>query len=142
MNYWLLKTEPSDYSFDDLAGEVAGTVWDGVGNYAALKHLRDIQEGDQAFIYHTGRERSIVGIAKVTSDPYPDPQQDDERMMVVEVAAERSLERPVPLAELRDEPVFAEFDLVTNPRLSVMPVRREYWDRIVQRAASAASDGA
>lgn len=134
MSYWLLKTEPSDYSYDDLEGEPSGTVWDGVRNYAALKYLRDMEKGDRALVYHTGNQRRVVGVAEVVSDPYPDPNADDERMMAVDVAADFRLERPVPLSELRDLEAFAGHPLVTQPRLSVMEIEPDLWDEILRRA--------
>lgn len=134
MRYWLLKTEPSDYSFDDLESEPAGTVWDGIRNYAALKYLRDMEKGDRALVYHTGGVRSVVGVAEVASDPYPDPEEDDERMMVVDLKAVRRLPRPVSLAELRDDPAFADHPLLRQPRLSVMELLPELWERILERA--------
>lgn len=134
MRYWLLKTEPSDYAYDDLEDEPSGTVWDGVRNYAALKYLRDMETGDRALVYHTGSVRAAVGVAEVTSDPYPDPEADDERMMVVDVAADRRLPRPVPLAELRDDPAFADHPLLRQPRLSVMELPPELWERILVKA--------
>lgn len=134
MRYWLLKTEPSAYGYDDLEGEPSGTVWDGVRNYAALKFLRDMEKGDRALVYHTGGVRAAVGVAEVTSDPYPDPAADDERMMVVDVAAERRLPRPVPLSDLRDDPAFADHPLVRQPRLSVMELPPDLWERILERA--------
>lgn len=134
MSYWLLKTEPSDYSYDDLEAEPSGTVWDGVRNYAALKYLRDMEKGDRALVYHTGDQRRAVGVAEVVSDPYPDPEGGDERMMVVDVAADFRLERPVPLSELRDLEAFASHPLVTQPRLSVMEVEPDLWEEILRRA--------
>lgn len=134
MSYWLLKTEPSDYSYDELEGEPSGTVWDGVRNYAALKYLRDMVKGDLALVYHTGKVRAAVGIARVASDPYPDPESDDERMMVVDVAAERRLTRPVALSQLRDEPAFSGHPLVRQPRLSVVELAPEEWSRILELA--------
>lgn len=134
MSYWLLKTEPSDYSYGELEGEPSGTVWDGVRNYAALKYLRDMVKGDLALVYHTGNVRAAVGIARVTSDPYPDPESDDERMMVVDVTAERRLTRPVPLSELRDDPAFSGHPLTRQGRLSVVGLAPEEWDRILELA--------
>lgn len=133
MTYWLLKTEPSDYSYDDLENEPAGTVWDGVRNYAALKYLRDMRKGDRAIVYHTGRVRAAVGVAEVISDPYPDPAGDDERMMVVDVVADLRLRRPVPLADLRELPVAQDHPLVRQSRLSVMDLTPELWEEILRR---------
>jgi predicted RNA-binding protein with PUA-like domain len=129
--FWLLKTEPSDYSIDDLERD-AGTVWDGVSNNAALKHIREVAKGDRALVYHTGGERAAVGIARVTSDPYPDPRGDDPRLVVFDVEPERRLPEPVTLAAVKAEPAFEGFDLVRLPRLSVMPVPPEHWRRLLK----------
>ncbi|MGD2114371.1 MAG: EVE domain-containing protein [Acidobacteriota bacterium] len=137
MRYWLLKTEPSDYSFDDLENEPSGTVWDGVKNYAALKFLRDMEEGDRALVYHTGGQRRVVGIARVTSDAYPDPEEDDAKIQVVDVEADRRLERPVPLAELKADPAFDGHPLVKQPRLSVMELLPDQWQRVLELGQSA-----
>lgn len=129
MSYWLLKTEPSDYSYADLERD-GRTVWDGVANNAALKHMRAIREGDEALIYHTGKERRAVGVARVVSDPYPDPQSDDERLVVFDIEPRRELATPAPLAEIKQDPDFAAFDLVRIPRLSVMPVPPKLWRKL------------
>jgi predicted RNA-binding protein with PUA-like domain len=126
---WLFKTEPSTYSFDDLAREKK-TTWDGVKNAVARKHLREIARGDRVLIYHTGDEKAVVGIAKTVSDPYPDPKAKDPKAVVVDVAPVARLERPVTLAELKARPGLASFPLVRLPRLSVMPVRQTEWDTI------------
>jgi predicted RNA-binding protein with PUA-like domain len=133
MSYWLLKTEPSDYSYDDLEGEPAGTVWDGIRNHAALKYLRQMEKGDRALVYHTGNERRVVGVAEVLSDAYPDPNADDERRMVVDLAADFRLARPVPLADLRGEEAFAGHPLLTQPRLSAMEIEPALWEAILHR---------
>lgn len=130
MAYWLLKTEPSEYSFDDLLREKR-TVWDGVTNALALKHLRAMGRGDLAFVYHTGTERSIVGIAEVVSNPHPDPERDDPRLVVVTLRPVQPLARPVPLAEIRGLPGFSEFGLLRLPRLSVVPVAPAQWKRLL-----------
>lgn len=128
-NYWLLKTEPSVYSYVDLEQDKR-TVWDGVANPLALKHLRAMKKGDLAFIYHTGGEKQIVGIAEVASDARPDPKQDDARFVVVDLKPREKLVRPVTLAEVKSRKEFAEFDLVRMGRLSVMPVSAARWERI------------
>jgi predicted RNA-binding protein with PUA-like domain len=130
---WLLKTEPGDFSFDDLERAVS-TVWDGVANFTALRHMREVRKGDRALIYHTGNERAVVGTATVLSDAYPDPKLDDPRIVVFDVEADERLPRPVTLAEVKADPAFEGFDLVRLPRLSVMPVPRELWDRILKMA--------
>ncbi len=133
MNYWLLKTEPSDYSFADLQRD-GSTVWDGVANNAALKHMRSMQPGDQTLIYHTGNERQAVGLAEVTSAPYPDPQTNDEKLVVVDVRAVRPLAQPVTLTEIKADPAFADWALVRQGRLSVVPVPPELWKRLLHMA--------
>lgn len=133
MNYWILKTEPDSYAFSDLEREGA-TVWDGVSNNAALKHLRDIQPGDLALIYHTGEERSAVGLAEITSAPYPDPKLGDSKLVVVDIKPLRRLSRPVTLAGIKADPAFAQFALVRQGRLSVVPVPAELWERLLQMA--------
>jgi predicted RNA-binding protein with PUA-like domain len=120
-NYWLLKTEPSTYSFADLEREKRA-VWDGVSNALALKHLRSMKRGDLAFIYHTGDEKQIVGIAEVTGDPYPDPKQKEPRLVVVDLKPRERLARAVTLAEVKGRAEFRDFELVRMGRLSVMPV--------------------
>lgn len=130
MAYWLLKTEPSDYAYADLEAD-RRTLWDGVGNNLALKHLRQIRQGDQALIYHTGKERMVVGVAEVTSDPFPDPERDNPRLVVVEVKPKRKLAKPIPLAEIKADPQLEDFDLVRLPRLSVMPVAEAVWKRLL-----------
>lgn len=130
MAYWLLKTEPSDYAYADLEADQE-TLWDGVGNNLALKHLRQIRRGDEALIYHTGKERMVVGIAEVTSDPFPDPERDNPRLAVVEVKPGRKLAKPIPLAEIKADPALKDFDLVRLPRLSVMPVSEAVWNRLL-----------
>jgi len=135
MAFWLLKTEPGDYSFADLEHD-GSTSWDGVANNAALKHLRGARPGDLALVYHTGDERAAVGIAELTSGPYPDPAAGDERLVVVDVKPVRRLVRPVTLAAVKADPFFAGFALVREPRLSVMPVTPAQWRRLLELAES------
>lgn len=129
MPYWLLKTEPNDYSWSDLERD-GGAVWDGVGNNLALKHMRAVREGDHAFVYHTGKERAVVGVAEITSDPYPDPKRDEDRLVVFDLAPLRELAAPVTLTAVKADDAFADFALVRNSRLSVMPVPTALWKRI------------
>lgn len=130
MQYFLLKTEPSVYSFDDLMRDKA-TVWDGVTNFAALKHMRSMHKGDNAFIYHSGDEKQVVGIAKIISEPRPDPKANDDKIVVVDVQAVQKLKKPVPLSVIKSKKEFKNFPLVRIPRLSVMPVPKELWDVIL-----------
>jgi len=133
--YWLLKTEPSDYSYADLNRD-GKTIWDGVSNNLALKHLRNMKRGDLAFIYHTGKERALVGIAEVISDPYPDPKKNDPKLAVVEVKAREELPHSVSLAEVKADSKFSDFLLVRLPRLSVMPVTPPQWNRLLAMAGA------
>lgn len=138
--FFLLKSEPGDYSFDDLEKD-GSTVWDGVRNYAALKHMREARKGDMALIYHTGRERAAVGIARITSDAYPDPQAGDPKVVVFDIQPVERLERPVTLAEVKDDPAFSDFALVTQSRLSAMPVPPELWERLLEMGRADAPRG-
>ncbi|NTU80940.1 MAG: EVE domain-containing protein [Chloroflexales bacterium] len=133
MPCWLLKTEPGSYSYDDLARDGV-TVWDGVTNNAALMHLRAMAPGDQALIYHTGDERRAVGLAELASGPYPDPKLDDPKLVVVDVRAMRPLPTPVDLAAIKADPFFADFALVRQGRLSVVPISAEQWARLLGMA--------
>lgn len=131
MAYWLLKTEPGEYAYADL--EAAGRdVWDGVRNAVALRHLGAMRPGDQAFVYHSGKERAVVGVARVVSEPRPDPAGSDPRWIVVDVEPVGRLARPVSLAELKADRTFDGWELVRLPRLSVMPVPPGLWERILE----------
>ena len=133
MTYWLLKSEPQDYSYTDLK-QAERTVWNGVKNPLALKYLRTMQPTDEALFYHTGKERRVVGIAQILSLPYPDPALDDPKLVVVDIRAVRSLPQPVTLAQIKQSGNFADFDLIRLPRLSVVPVSAQYWQKILQLA--------
>ena len=134
-NHWLLKTEPSTYSYADLERDKKA-VWDGVSNALALKHLRSMKRGDLAFIYHTGDEKQIVGITEVTSDPYPDPKEKDTRLVVVDLKPQKRLARPVTLSEVKGDAEFRDFELVRIGRLSVMPVSESRWKKLVKMASA------
>lgn len=136
MNYWILKTEPSTYSFDDLLREKTA-VWDGVKNPVALKHLRAMQRGDEVLVYHTGDEKAVVGRARVTKEAYPDPKKQDPRLVVVELAAGPRLPGPVTLAAIRADSTFRDLPLVRMPRLSVQPVSAAQWKRLLKLGGSA-----
>ncbi len=130
---WLFKSDPETYSFSDLVRE-GKTVWDGVSNNLALKHLRNVRHGDLALIYHTGSERTVVGIAEILSDPYPDPKEKNSRLVVVDVAAREKLARPVSLDEIKKQAPLKNFDLVRLSRLSVMPVSESQWAALLALA--------
>jgi predicted RNA-binding protein with PUA-like domain len=132
-NYWILKTDADTYPFDRLVSE-RRAVWDGVSNALALKHIRSMAKGDHAFIYHSGDEKALVGLARIVSDPYPDPKGDDPKLAVVDVEAGDRLPRPVTLAAIKADPAFAELGLVRMSRLSVVPVPADQWQRLLSLA--------
>lgn len=119
--WWLLKTEPDSYSYDRLEKEKRAT-WDGVKNPVALKHMAAMRSGDHAFVYHTGDEKAVVGVARVVADPVRDARVADPRMLTVDIVPLRRLSRPVTLKEVKANAKLADFDLTRLPRLSVMPV--------------------
>lgn len=131
MAYWILKTEPSTYSFADLERE-GTTVWDGVSSAPALLHLRAMQAGDHALIYHSGDERAVIGHAEIVSAPYADPKLDDPRRVVVDVQGGARLRQPVPLSAIKADPAFAQLGLVRQSRLSVVPVSEELWTKLIE----------
>ena len=126
-----MKTEPSTYAFETLVRDGAA-VWDGVTNALALRHIRAMKKGDRALIYHTGNEKSIVGIAEVTRNPYPDPKTGDPKLFVIEIRPGELLQRKVPFSEIRGLTQFASFELVRLPRLSVMPVDAPVWNALIK----------
>jgi len=127
MSTFLCKTEPNDYSFDDLVRD-GGTVWDGVANPTANIHIRSMKPGDELLIYHTGSEKRITGLARVTSEPFPDPKRPettakgDVKFPVVNIEPIRAAAGEATLAAVKSDERFADFELVTQSRLSVMPV--------------------
>ena len=132
---WLFKEEPANYSFDALMKDKK-TVWSGVKNPLAQKHLRAVKKGDAIFYYHTGNEKSVVGIARAMGDAYADPNDKSGKAHVVDVAPVKKLARPVTLAEIKADPAFKDFALVRISRLSVMPVSAAEWRRIETLATS------
>jgi predicted RNA-binding protein with PUA-like domain len=132
MNF-LFKEEPSNYSYDDLARE-GRTSWAGVRNPVAQRHLRSVKSGDRIFFYHTGKERAVVGIAKAAGDAYPDPDDKSGKLYVVDIVPVKKLKSPVTLASIKADRAFASFALTRVPRLSVMPVTEDEWERITKMA--------
>ena len=128
MNYWLLKTEPETFSWDDLCREKKA-VWDGVRNFQARKNLKEMKKGDMAFIYHTGDQKSIVGISVVTRDPYPEPAE--PVWVAVNLAPEKPLKNPVTLSRVKQEKSLQKMVLVRAARLSVQPVTKEEYSLIL-----------
>ncbi|HKY23352.1 MAG TPA: EVE domain-containing protein [Vicinamibacterales bacterium] len=130
---WLFKEEPSSYSFEQFTKD-GGTSWSGVKNPLAQKHLGGVKKGDRIFYYHTGNEKAVIGIARATSDAYPDPKDKSGKAVVVDIAPVRELDRPVTLAEIKAAKAFATFVLTRLPRLSVMPVTDAEWKEIEKRS--------
>ncbi|AIF51148.1 EVE domain-containing protein [Pelosinus sp. UFO1] len=126
MAYWLAKTEPESFSYGDLE-KLGRDRWNGVKNFAALKHMKKMQPGDLVFIYHTGKEKSIIGVAEVVTQAYPDPNETDNRFVIVDVEPRYRLERALTLKEIKLNPIFQDWQLVRQSRLSVMPVSEEHW---------------
>ncbi|MBY6276628.1 EVE domain-containing protein [Symbiobacterium thermophilum] len=126
MAFWLMKTEPTVYSYDDL--ERAGRdLWDGVRNAAAARNMRAMRPGDLFLFYHTGDERAVVGVGRIVSEPYPDPTDSEGRWVAVDVEPLYRFRTPVTLADVKADPRFADWALVRQSRLSVMPVSQEQW---------------
>jgi predicted RNA-binding protein with PUA-like domain len=129
MAQWLVKEEPEHYNYSQLEND-GRTVWAGVRNSLAQKHLRTIKRGDRILYYHTGKEKAVVATAKAAGNAYPDPADKTGRLFVVDVLPDKRLKRPVTLAEIKADKAFASFPLVRMARLSVMPVTDAEWDRI------------
>ncbi|MBY8977339.1 EVE domain-containing protein [Rhodobacteraceae bacterium NNCM2] len=131
MNYWLFKSEPNTWSWDDqVAKGDVGEEWDGVRNYQARNNMREMKIGDLGFFYHSVNEKQIVGIVEVCAESHPDSTTDDPRWDCVDVRAVAPVPRPVTLAEIKAEEKLADFALVRQSRLSVVPVSPEEWKLI------------
>ena len=128
MAYWLMKSEPESYSWDDLVRD-GGTEWDGVRNNAARLHLKAMKKGDEAFLYHSMSDKAVVGIMRITREAQPDPK--DANWVSVRVEPVNPLPRPVTLAEIKAEPSLAAMELIRQSRLSVAPVREEEWQIVL-----------
>jgi predicted RNA-binding protein with PUA-like domain len=126
---WLLKTEPSDFSYDDLEKK-GRAVWDGVTNPVALRNLRAMKAGDRVLVYHTGDEKAVVGRAEVVRAAYADPKKKDDRLVVVDIEPRGRVKTPVTLAEIKAMAVFAESPLVRQGRLSVVPLTAAQWKAV------------
>jgi predicted RNA-binding protein with PUA-like domain len=139
MRYWLFKSEPSTWSWDDqVAKGDAGEEWDGVRNYQARNMMREMKLGDLGFFYHSESEKSVVGIVEVCAEIHPDSKAGDPRWECVDIKAVRPFKRPVTLQDCKDEPRLAEMVLVNNTRLSVQPVTEAEWRLICEMGQTAA----
>ena len=136
MPNWLFKEEPETYSFADLERD-GSTTWSGVTNALAQKHLRAVKKGDRVFFYATGKEKAVVGVMEVSTDPSPDPGDATGKRVTVAVKPVRRFATPVTLAAIKADKAFAKWELVKQARLSVMPVPDELWARIEGMATGA-----
>jgi len=134
MQYWLVKSEPEKYSWEKFNKE-GRTFWDGVRNYQARNNLRDMKEGDLVLFYHSNEGKEVVGIAKVVKEAYQDPTTDDTNWVVVDLSPVESLKTPVTLEQIKADPQLANIHLVRQGRLSVMSLKHEEFDRIVELGA-------
>ena len=131
MAYWLMKSEPGSYSWEDLVRD-GGTEWDGVRNNAARLHLRGMKAGDEAFFYHSMDDKAVVGVMRITREGAPDPR--DANWVSVRVEPERKLAKPVTLKAIKAETSLAGMELIRQSRLSVAPVRPEEWRKVLEMA--------
>ncbi len=131
VNYWLAKQEPKSYNFSILKKDKK-TVWDGVHNNLALKHINNMKKGDLILFYHSGDEKQVVGIMQVSSKPYSNPEETNERFVVVDVKYKKELQNPVTLSEMKKQKKFKNWELLRISRLSVMPVPKEIWNSIIK----------
>ena len=131
MKYWLLKSEPDAWSWDNQVKEGA-SMWDGVRNYQARNNLKEMKKNDLCFFYHSVKERSIIGIVKVVKEYYPDPTDKTERFVVVDVKATKKLKNPVSLEQIKNNNKLKDIALVKQSRLSVMPLKKTEWDIIIK----------
>tara|TARA_B100000131_G_C17775798_1_gene475225 strand:+ start:66 stop:470 length:405 start_codon:yes stop_codon:yes gene_type:complete len=131
MKYWLLKSEPDAWSWDNQVKEGA-SMWDGVRNYQARNNLKEMKKNDLCFFYHSVKERSIIGIVKVVKEYYPDPTDKTERFVVVDVKATKKLKNPVSLDQIKENSKLKDIALVKQSRLSVMPLKKTEWDIIIK----------
>jgi predicted RNA-binding protein with PUA-like domain len=130
-SHWLVKSEPFKYSWDRFVQD-GSTYWDGVRNHEARNNLRAMRKGDLALFYHSSEGKEVVGVARVTRGSYPDPTTDDDRWVVVDVKPVRALEEPVSLKQIKSDPALAGMQMIRRARLSVVPVTRAEFDRILR----------
>jgi predicted RNA-binding protein with PUA-like domain len=134
MRYWLFKSEPGTWSWDDqVAKGAAGEEWDGVRNYQARNHMRDMKQGDRGFFYHSQSEKAIVGIVEVSAEAHPESKTDDVRWECVDIRAVEPLKIPVTLDDCKADPQLSDMVLVKNSRLSVQPVTADEWALICKK---------
>jgi predicted RNA-binding protein with PUA-like domain len=135
MNYWLVKSEPFKYSWSQFESDKK-TFWDGVRNYQARNNLKAMKKGDLVMFYHSNEGMEVVGIAEVIKEAYQDPTTDDQKWVVVDLKPKNKLKKPGTLTQIKADPMLAQIGLVKQGRLSVMPLKREEFDRIVEMGLS------
>jgi len=135
MNYFLIKTEPSTYSWDDFV-KLGRDHWDGVRNFKARKYIKEMKMGDWCLFYHSVKEKSVIGIAEVVKEYYPDHTAEEKHWYMMDIVPVRKLKRPVTLAEIKADVRLEKMRLVTNSRLSVQPVRKEEFDSVMEMSES------
>lgn len=131
MNYWIVKTEPGAYSWQDLEKD-GGTPWDGVRNYQARNNLKEMKKGDLVLVYHSVKQKEVVGISKVTKEYFQDPTTEDDRWVAVQLEPIEELKNPVSLATIKGDKALQEIKLVKQSRLSVIPINKKDYDRILE----------
>ena len=134
MNYWLLKSEPDAWSWDNQVKEGA-SMWDGVRNYQARNNLKNMKKNDLCFFYHSVTEKSVVGIVKVVKEHYPDPTDETERFVVVDVKAIKKMKKPVSLEKIKLNDKLKNIALIKQSRLSVMPIKEVEWNEIIKMSS-------
>lgn len=140
MARWVFLADPKSYGWSELVDE-GSAVWDGIGNRTAQSRLKETSPGDQVLLYHTSPDKALVGVARIVSEPYPDPAHEDR--VVVDIEPVTALDRPLPLDEVRDDDVLAGMSFVRMPRVAVHPAASAEWDRVMERTGTdpGAADG-
>jgi predicted RNA-binding protein with PUA-like domain len=131
VNHWLLLADPKSYGFEDLVKDKK-TVWDGISGSLAQKHMRSFKAGDKVLIYHTAPDKAVVGTARIVSDPYPDPKDHEQKMVVVDVERGAGFKQPVPLASMRENHKLSAMTFLKIQRIAVSPISKAEWDEIVR----------
>lgn len=134
MNYWLMKSEPNTYSWDDLEKD-GQTLWDGVRNFKARNNMKAMKKGDKVFFYHSGEEKSVIGVTKIVKESYPDPTAKEGSWVVVDIVPVKKFKKPVTLAEVKADSKLKDMVLARQPRLSVQPVTKEEFERILKKGS-------
>ena len=133
MKYWIAKSEPYKYSWENMLKDKI-TYWDGVRNYQARNNLKAMKKGDQVFFYHSNEGKEIVGVTEVLREHYQDPTTDDDRWFVVDLKVKKSLKRSISLAEIKKDPILSKMSLIKQSRLSVLEIEKKHFDRIIKKS--------